>query len=860
MSDWIRTLAALWEDAPVLSAAALITLKASVIVALTGVVARLLRRLSAAKRHLLWRSAIAAAAVIPLVTFSLPSWRIQLHYSGATQLAPIVSAVDSWPGVTVGVAAAAEAGSQARAANRVSEASSLGAASGERAPARVGPSVTAALFVVWFAGAVLVLLPWAAGVSGRARLARRASDLLPATWERSLRSLRAEGLVPARVRVLSAPECATPMAWGVVTPVVLVPAFSTWQEHERRNALLHEFAHVRRGDYVSKLASRLLCSVYWFNPFVWMAARAERLSREQACDDAVLRSGSRPSAYAQQLLEVASGGGRPLLAAAALTMARGSNLATRLRAILDPTHDRSPTGRSFASAALGSTLALVPPLAAFSPEWVLRAAAPQAQPVTAATRDSAAGPARNPLPLPALPPMTTAARLRTVAAVPAWQEGECPATGKRSSTSVQSNDDGARERRRWQVKWSNGACRIELDARGEFTLSPNADDVVAITRGGYLDLLHDDGRTERRLRIERGDAALERTYWIDRRRSTWNADAAAWFARTLILLDRRTAFAVETRLPRLLERGGVDAVLAETALMPSAYAQRVYFSKLFEVRTLTAEQLLRVLDTASRNPGSAYEKAELLLRVAKQATFAEPVHLAFAQLARSIDSDYEKRRALGALLARGDLKPAVVRTMLQATEGMRSDYELAELLIAIDRRYAVDDSTRPHYVRALATIDSDYEQRRVLSAIMRAGGLPATVTGEVIGTAGRSMKGYELAEFLVDVAANGTLDETTTAVFFEAARNVQSDYERRRVLATLLKRGQLTSPVVEGILTTAATIDSDFECAELLVALSRAVKIDDTLRPAFERAAATIESDNEYGRVMSAMRRSAPRT
>ncbi len=893
MSDFIQGTVAIWEREPSLALAVTISVKACLILLLAALAAHVLRRYSAAKRHLLWVAGTCAAVILPLATLSMPDWRFPLRYAVTEEPLALESTVND--ASTLGTAQASAPQADTASAPIGLPAPMPGSSFASNTALGTPPAgidFTVLLFAVWLLGALVALWPWIAGLVGRTQLVRAASDLLPAPWERSLHTLRAEGLVPPRVRVLAAAECTTPMTWGWLRPVVLVPSRTLWHENERRNALLHEFAHVRRADYLCKLVSRLLCGIYWFNPLAWLAARAERLSREQACDDAVLRAGSRASAYAQQLLEVASGAERYTIAAAALTMARPSNLARRLRAILDSAPDRSPIGRGLSAVTVGALCVIVPPLAALSPEWIRVSAPPnvtQAEPggiaerttaslepvpitsALSASADTAPGAPigdslvplraadfarigdklvsdRGTIPLPAIPS-------------PDQQATDCVPNGKRSSSNIHHSDGRGPEGRRWQVRWSDGMCRIELDARGTFTLSPNADDIVAISARGYVNLEQDDGRTEQRVRMQRADGGgIERTYWVNGTRTTWNADAAAWFARVLVMLDRRTAFAVDIRLPMLLQRGGVEAVLTEVAQMPAAYAQRVYYTKLFERQTLTSEQLTRVLETAASTFDSGYEKAELLLRVAKQPSFGAPVHLAFAKVARSIESDYEKRRALTALLVRGDLRQDVVRTMLEATEGMESDYELAELLLAIDRRYAVDEATRPFYIRALSTIESDYEQRRVLTAIMRTADIGAAASQEMISIAGRTMKGYELAEFLVGIAAKGTLDEATSMAFFTAAKNVQSDYERRRVLHALLNKGQLTAPVVEGILSTAATIDSDYECAELLVAVSRAVKIDETLRPSYEKAAATIGSDHEYGRVMSAVRRSAQRS
>ena len=864
MLDFIPTFVSWWTESPLLASAVVLCVKASGILLLTAFVALTLRHLSAAKRHLLWAAGIVAAVILPFATLSLPSWRVPVRYVVSAPASPAAAPAAS--GLPLGTPPRADMTPRADIAPIAPEASVTGAAPTISVATPVG-TVQATLGsrrplwtpgtigIVWLLGALASIWPLLAGVTARAKLENEATDLLPGPWERAVRSLRADGLVPSRVRIMASTDCETPMTWGFVRPIVLLPMHTTWHEDERRNALLHELAHVRRGDYVTKLVSRVLCTIYWFNPVAWIAARAERLAREQACDDAVLLTGSRPSLYAQQLLDVAYST-PSVMAVAALPMARRSNLSHRLRAILDGAHDRSPIGRRLAALTVGTVCAVVPPIATLTPDWVGSVKdMPNEQ--TEAPKATPPAPVQQ-LGLVQLMNGQQPAVLVTTQ-TPGQQQGVCVPAGRKPAASITVHDGSSNSTKILRVKWDNGTCRIELNARGEFTLSPNADDVVTLSSRGFFEVEQDDGRTERRVRLERDGSEITRTYWVDRRQVPWNAEAAEWFAQTIVTLDRRTAFAVDTRLPLLLRRGGVDAVLAEVALMQSTYPQRVYYTKLIEVQRLTPQQLAQVLEAASRNFDSGYEKTELLLTVAKQPAFGDQLHLAYAQMAKGIASDYEKRRALSALLSRSDLKPEVVRSMLEATEGMKSDYELAELLIGIERRYAIDANTRPYYVRALSTIQSDYEQRRVLSTVTKNGGLSAGITHEIIAVAGRSMKGYELAEYLIEVASKGTLDQAASTEFFAATKNVGSDYERKRVLETLLKKGDLSRTVQEGILTSAATIESDYECAELLIAFARAVKVDDTLRPAYEKAAATIKSDYEYGRAMSAVRRFAER-
>ncbi|MGK4277469.1 M56 family metallopeptidase, partial [Escherichia coli] len=83
------------------------------------------------------------------------------------------------------------------------------------------------------------------------------------------------------------------------------------------------------------MARTALC-LQWFNPLAWMAWREFLKERERAADDLVLNAGARASDYAGHLLEIArTMQSRPVSAAAAIAMARPSQLEGRLLAILD---------------------------------------------------------------------------------------------------------------------------------------------------------------------------------------------------------------------------------------------------------------------------------------------------------------------------------------------------------------------------------------------------------------------------------------------------------------------------------------------------------------------------------------------
>ena len=100
----------------------------------------------------------------------------------------------------------------------------------------------------------------------------------------------------------------SPAVCGLFRPVILLPR--TLAENlsagQLRAVLLHEAAHLRRGDIWVNCAQALLQVAYWWHPLLWAANARIRRVREEAVDDAVMLAlGGEAEVYAPTLLEVA---------------------------------------------------------------------------------------------------------------------------------------------------------------------------------------------------------------------------------------------------------------------------------------------------------------------------------------------------------------------------------------------------------------------------------------------------------------------------------------------------------------------------------------------------------------------------
>jgi carboxyl-terminal processing protease len=364
------------------------TAKAVVVFAVAGLAALALRRRMAAARHLVWSVAVAGTAILPVLSAVLPGWQIPVPSAGVGPTlgagpAPVPGALQEPDrGPSGGIALVAQVPDGRRWADPSPRPQAFGlvvSPSSETVAERTEVplnghalgwlwSGSLALWA-WVVGLVASGVPVVAGFLSLRGLARGSEPVTdPATLD--LARLLAGRLGLKRpVRLVRSLRREIPMTWGIVRPVILLPADSKgWSEERLTMVLLHELAHVKRWDCLTQLVARSSCVIYWFNPLSWLALGRVRVEQEQACDDLALECGLDRVRYAHQLLAIVAGrpSGRPC-SAVSMAMAATATLEGRLRGILDVDRDRRSLGRRTVVLASAASTALLLPLAAFSP-------------------------------------------------------------------------------------------------------------------------------------------------------------------------------------------------------------------------------------------------------------------------------------------------------------------------------------------------------------------------------------------------------------------------------------------------------------------------------------------------------------
>lgn len=323
-------------------------IKGSVILCVTLLLMRLLARRPSALRSFLWTLVFIAVLIAPSVLPQSAGDRAGGEWTPwHLSVAPQGAAADC--GATGGAefAAGSEPATSRSAIGKVSH---------------FLPRVAGLAAPLWLLAALLLLGRSLILALATRRVLTSAVSVQDPAFAALLRKTRDELGLTTQIAACTHHCIQIPFVWGLRRPTLVLPqGVSDWDVVRQQAVLRHELAHVVRRDPLRMLLIEIACSLHWFNPLVWIAARRARLEMEAACDDRVLELGASTLEYARQLLLCAAEFGRARGIAGALSLARCSDLEERMRKIL-ARHPRCPRpGRiQIALAILGVSLLALP--------------------------------------------------------------------------------------------------------------------------------------------------------------------------------------------------------------------------------------------------------------------------------------------------------------------------------------------------------------------------------------------------------------------------------------------------------------------------------------------------------------------
>jgi beta-lactamase regulating signal transducer with metallopeptidase domain len=110
-----------------------------------------------------------------------------------------------------------------------------------------------------------------------------------------------------RVRLMLCDDLSGPAVLGLHRPCIALPSslITAMTIDELDQVILHEYGHVQRYDDWMRLVETLLEAALWIHPAAFWIVRGLDLEREVACDDWVIERTGRPKVYAKCLSRAA---------------------------------------------------------------------------------------------------------------------------------------------------------------------------------------------------------------------------------------------------------------------------------------------------------------------------------------------------------------------------------------------------------------------------------------------------------------------------------------------------------------------------------------------------------------------------
>src|ERR1022692_4194336 len=166
-------------------------------------------------------------------------------------------------------------------------------------------------FIAWALGTSVAMARLAAGL-WRLRQLRRSctpitvADLDPIVRKSVQKTMRALVASSKSITIATSDEVRVPAVIGFWKPTIILPAWALRElpPEDLNVILLHEFAHLRRGDDWTNLIQKIVRAIFFFHPAVWWIESRLSVEREMACDDAVLAETSNPHGCASCLVSL----------------------------------------------------------------------------------------------------------------------------------------------------------------------------------------------------------------------------------------------------------------------------------------------------------------------------------------------------------------------------------------------------------------------------------------------------------------------------------------------------------------------------------------------------------------------------
>lgn len=421
-----------------------------------------------------------------------------------------------------------------------------------------------------------------------------------------------------------------------------------------------------------------------------------------------------------------------------------------------------------------------------------------------------------------------------------------------SSYSISNNSDNGKHR----IHISDNGNDFKIEYEGEITLSNDDKDIVAISKGGFIEITKSSFGKRRRIIIESDrNGNLIRKYYTGRStEKNYDPEGKAWLAEILPEVVRSTTIGAASRVNRFYNKGGATAVLNEIKQIKSDYVKSAYFKLLLE-NNLNTNDLVKVIDTAGEEIKSDHYLSGILESNQKAFLANNKTITAYINTTKSIKSDHYITRVLKKVINDKSITDVQMESLLEISKSVESDHYMTQILNEVMDSRDLNSQNIAKIISLSKDIQSDHYKTEVLKKVINDNGLPSIAYNAFLETLD-DIKSDHYTSVVITELLNNKLDTSTNSLnglLDIVSNNINSDHYATTVYKQLAKHNLSENQLIS-VFNSVKNIKSGHYLSETLIAFSGQVKkASEKVKSAYRAAAKSINSDTYYGRAVKAI-------
>ncbi|NVK53766.1 MAG: hypothetical protein HWD85_12595 [Flavobacteriaceae bacterium] len=405
--------------------------------------------------------------------------------------------------------------------------------------------------------------------------------------------------------------------------------------------------------------------------------------------------------------------------------------------------------------------------------------------------------------------------------------------------------------RTYHIKDGQKDFRIEYE--GDITLSDDDKDIVAISRGGFIEIKKSSFGTKRRILIHNENGTLVKKYFVGWSEKPYSPDGKKWLSEILPEILRTSTIAANTRVNRFYNKGGAKAVLKEVSSMNKDYVKSAYIKLLLE-KNLNTSDLVKTIEFTGEYIKSDHYVSQILKSNQKAFLKSERTTTAYINATKNIGSDHYATSVLKKVIEDKEITDSQLATLLEITKGIKSDHYISQLLKNIIDSRKLNARNMSKALDLIKRMKSDHYKVSILKKAMNTKGLSKNNYNQFLNIVHDLKSDHYKATVVKVLLENKSANSLNTALSI-INNNIRSSHYMASMYKKMVETYNLSeSQLIDVINSAEKNIRSSHNLSSVLVALSKQVnRSSEKVKDAYKKAAKTIKSDTYYGRAMKAI-------